>query len=160
MGNSRESWLEGSLLWVFTLHFHVLDVLMKQNRACQHWWNFLQYLQASWWPSTFIWSRMAIIWESNKSALLSNVQVGIRPSSHLLPILNVACIIDWNLEMLERLRMNPKFMKTSGTYHSSTGVPITKSDQQGSHTLWEASLSYRVFLFILQHPHIIHNKTS
>lgn len=75
-----------------------------------------------------------IIWES-KSALLSNIQVGIRPSSHLPPILNVACIIDWNLEMRERLIMNPKFMKTSGTYHSSIGVPITKSDQQGSHAL-------------------------
>ena len=91
-------------LWA---HFRVPTVPAKQNRVHWHRWSFCRHLQASWWPSTSMWSRRAKIWES-RFVLLSYMQAGMWPSSHL-PKLDVT----WP-KWLNVIQRNPKFIRASG----------------------------------------------
>ena len=84
-------------------HFYVPAVPTKQNRVHWNWQSFCQYLRAPCWPSTCMWSRWGKLFKST-FVLLSNMQVGMWPSSHLF-IFNVAWLsyyIDWTL-YLEKL---------------------------------------------------------
>lgn len=61
----------------------MLVVLAKQNRVRQHWRNFCKYLQASWWPSTSMWSG-GNIWECICHVVQhTSLNLTLKPLTHL-----------------------------------------------------------------------------